>query len=36
MIGAEIESRVIEGFMIPVEAIFDEKANIEALQNLIK
>lgn len=36
MIGDEIESRVIEGFTIPVEAIFDEKANIEALQNLIK
>jgi hypothetical protein len=36
MVGDEIESRVIEGFTIPVEALFDEKANIEALQNLMK
>lgn len=35
-IGDDIESRVIEGFTIPVEALFDEQANIEALQNLMK
>ena len=35
LIGDDIESRVIQGFMIPVEALFDEQANIEALQNLI-
>ncbi len=32
----EIESRVIKGFVIPVKAIFDEQANIEALQKLMK
>jgi Uma2 family endonuclease len=32
----EIESRVIKGFIIPVRAIFDETANVEALQNLLK
>ncbi len=34
-IGDDIESRVIPGFIIPVEALFDEQANIEALQNLL-
>lgn len=31
-----IESWVIKGFAIPVAAIFDEAANVEALQELIK
>lgn len=31
-----IESWVIKGFSIPVAAIFDEAANVEALQELIK
>jgi len=31
----DIESRVITGFSIPVSAIFDEKANLEALQNIL-
>jgi Uma2 family endonuclease len=35
LIGDEIESRVIEGFTIPVEALFDEQVNIETLKNLI-
>lgn len=35
LIGDDIESRVIEGFTIPVAALFDEQANIEALRNLI-
>jgi hypothetical protein len=31
-----IESWVIKGFSIPVAAIFDETANVEALQELTK
>jgi hypothetical protein len=31
----EITSKVIEGFTIPVAAIFDEKENVKALQALI-
>jgi hypothetical protein len=31
-----IESWVIKGFSIPVAAIFDEAANVEALQELMK
>jgi Uma2 family endonuclease len=31
-----IESRVIEGFSIPVRAIFESQANIEALQQLLQ
>jgi len=31
-----IESPVITGFLIPVKAIFDEKANLDTLQNLMK
>ena len=31
----DIKSRVVEGFEIPVAAIFEEKANIEALKKLI-
>lgn len=34
-IDDDIESRIIKGFVIPVKAIFDEQANIEALQKLI-
>ena len=34
-IGEEIESRAIPGFVIPVEALFDEQTNIKTLQNLI-
>jgi Uma2 family endonuclease len=34
-IGEEITSKVIEGFTIPVAAIFDEKENVKALQALI-
>ena len=34
-IGEDIESRVITGFIMPVEAIFDEQTNIETLQKLI-
>ncbi len=34
-VGEDIESYVIQGFTIPVEAVFDEQANIEALKNLI-
>ena len=30
-----IESPVITGFLIPVKAIFDEKANLDTLQNLM-
>lgn len=33
--GDEISSKVIPGFTIPVQAIFDEKANVAALQALI-
>jgi Uma2 family endonuclease len=32
----DIESRVIKGFVIPVQAIFDEAVNVETLQNLLK
>lgn len=31
----DIESYVIEGFMIPVLAIFDEAVNVETLQNIL-
>lgn len=31
----DIESRVIKGFVIPVRAIFEEAASVEALKNLI-
>lgn len=34
--GEDIESRVIKGFVIPVAAVFDSAANVEALQNLLK
>lgn len=34
-IGEEISSKAINGFNIPVAAIFDAKANVEALQKLI-
>jgi Uma2 family endonuclease len=32
----DIESRIIEGFKIPVAALFDEQANLAALQQLLK
>jgi Uma2 family endonuclease len=32
----EIESYVIPGFIIPVQAIFDETVNVETLQDLMK
>jgi Uma2 family endonuclease len=32
----EIESYVIKGFCIPVQAIFDETVNVETLQDLMK
>ncbi len=35
-ISDEIESRVIKGFNIPVQAIFDEAVNVETLQHLLK
>ena len=35
-VGEEITSKVIEGFTIPVAAIFDEKENVLALQELMK
>ncbi len=35
-IDDDITSRVIEGFSIPVRAIFDEAANVEALAQLMK
>lgn len=31
----DIESRVIKGFVIPVRAVFEEEANLEALKNLV-
>jgi len=31
----DIESRVIQGFIIPVRAVFEEAANVEAMQALI-
>lgn len=34
--GEDITSKVIEGFSIPVAAIFDEKENVAALQELMK
>ncbi len=34
-IDDDIESRVIKGFAIPVRAVFEEAANMEALKNLI-
>ena len=33
-IDDDIESKVIEGFKIPVRAIFEEEANLETLKNL--
>lgn len=35
-VGEVIESRVVKGFAIPVAAVFDSTANMEALQNLLK
>lgn len=35
LISQDIKSYVIEGFEISVEAIFDEKANTETLQQLM-
>ena len=32
----EIESPVIKGFIIPVQAIFDEAVNVETLQDLLQ
>jgi Uma2 family endonuclease len=32
----EIESYVIKGFVIPVQAIFDEAVNVETIQDLLK
>ena len=32
----EITSRVIQGFTIPVRAIFDEEINIQALEKLMR
>lgn len=34
--GEDITSKVIEGFTIPIAAIFDEKENVLALQELMK
>lgn len=34
--GGEIESLVIEGFKIPVKAIFDEESNITAMEKLFQ
>ncbi len=34
-LSTEIESRVIKGFTIPVQAIFDETVNMEVLQELL-
>ena len=34
-VNDEIESYVIQGFKIPVKAIFDAKANLETLKNLL-
>jgi hypothetical protein len=31
-----IKSQVIEGFEIPIKAIFDEELNLEILENLLK
>jgi Uma2 family endonuclease len=33
-IDDDIESQVVEGFKIPVRAIFEEEANLEAMKNL--
>lgn len=35
-IADEIESHVIKGFVIPVQAIFDEAVNVETIQDLLK
>jgi Uma2 family endonuclease len=35
-VGETINSKAIEGFSIPVAAIFDDKANVAALQQLVK
>jgi Uma2 family endonuclease len=35
-IADEIESYVIKGFVIPVQAIFDESVNVETIQELLK
>ncbi len=35
-VGEEITSRVIAGFTIPIAAIFDEAANVKALQNIVQ
>ena len=35
-IGEDITSKVIEGFTIPIAAIFDEAANVKALQNFMQ
>jgi Uma2 family endonuclease len=32
----EIEHRVVKGFVIPVFSIFDEAANLETLQHILK
>ncbi|MFY7908457.1 MAG: Uma2 family endonuclease [Emticicia sp.] len=34
--NGSIKSSVIEGFEIPIKAIFDEEHNLEAMQNLLK
>ena len=36
IIDDDIESRVIKGFRVPVRAIFEEQANVSALQVLVK
>ena len=35
-IADDIESYVIKGFVIPVQAIFDEAVNVETIQDLLK
>lgn len=35
VVGEDMESRVIPGFHIPVRAIFDEAANLEAMKTLV-
>ena len=35
-INDDIQSRVIEGFVIPVRAIFEEEANLVTLQKIIQ
>lgn len=34
--NGSVKSSVIEGFEIPIKAIFDEEHNLEAMQNLLK